>query len=85
MLEMVALAVIAVMAGVIYAVRNQRTAERNYERLERFRKIGGAVLLVFLAATFLNSGNILLIGIALVALALAGLYIGVEKPHEDVI
>ena len=85
MIELVALAIIAVMVGFLYAVRNKRTAERHYDRMERGRKIGGAIILVALIATFLTSGDLLRIGVALLAAVLIGLYIGVERPHEEVI
>lgn len=85
MIELVALVIIAVMLGFLYAVRNKRTAERHYDRMERGRKIGGALILTALVATFIMSGDPFRMGLALIAALLIGLYIGVERPHEDVI
>lgn len=69
----------------IFVTRHTRKAEKTYMTLERSRKTIGAVFLILLVWTFLLSGNPVLMLVALLGVAVAALYVFVEKPHKQVI
>ena len=68
----------------IWGTLRPRAARRFYRRIETARKVGGAVILVIFAVTFIQSGRWYLILLAIVAIALAALYVVVERPDRRV-
>ena len=60
-------------------------AEDLYQRLEWWRKFLGAAIAILLAATFVQSGDPLLLVMAGFLALLAGLWWAVEQPHKTLI
>ena len=79
--------ILIVVFGVGIALANWKheEAKRWYDRFDFWRRVLGAVILIFLAATFIQSGNPILIGLTFVLIFLAGLYVAVEQPHRTLV
>lgn len=78
--------VVTVVFGTAAVVHYRRqTAESVYDTFDRWRTLIGGVVLIAIAWTFLRSGHPELIFIALVAIALATVWVMVEKPHETLV
>ena len=78
--------VVAVVFGTAAVVHMKPSlAEGFWDTFERWRKLIGGVVLIAIAWTFLRSGQPVLILIALVSIALATVFILVEKPHETLV
>lgn len=82
MLTIVALVAIAIFGTVLFVRYREDAAESVYFRIERWRKAGGLLLLVAVAWTFLRSGRPELILVALVSVALATMYVMIERPND---
>lgn len=78
--------VVAVIGGttLFYRLR-PRKVKRTYTFMERLRKAVGGIILFAVAWTFLRSDRPELILIALVSIALATIYVIVERPDEKLI
>lgn len=84
-LSIIAMVAIVVAGTVIFTSRHEQRAQTTHNTMERSRKGIGAVLLVVVSWTFLRSGQWYLILGALVMIALATIYVMVEKPHKEVV
>jgi len=60
-------------------------AEALYERFEFWRKAVGAAIAILLAATFIQSGDPVLIAATVILVVLAALWIAIEEPHKEVV
>ena len=78
--------VVAVVLSVLllYQLR-PRKVKRTYTLMERLRKAIGILVLFAVSWTFLRSDRPELILIALISVALATIYVLVERPDEKVI
>lgn len=85
-MSLVIIALVAVVAALvlIWAELRPNKAERSLRLFEGGRKILGLVFLIVFAFTALQSGRWYLVLAALVAIAVATLYVAVEKPHRRV-
>lgn len=84
LVSLVLLALVAVVAALtlIWTELRPAQAERTYKLFEGGRKIGAAIFLIVFSLTALQSGRWYLIVAALLAIAAAALYVGVERPDR---
>ena len=85
-MSLVILALVAVVAALtlIWTELRPNQAERTYALFEGGRKIAAAAFLIVFSLTALQSGRWYLVVAALLAIAVAALYLGVERPHRRV-
>lgn len=84
-LTVAATLVVVLVLGVLIASYRQDAAERWWNRIVFVRRTVAFFVMVLLAATFVQSGNPLLIAVTFALVLVAALYIAVEEPHKDVV
>ena len=82
--------VLAIMIGTVLVTvllvrRWQDRVVERYQRLRFVRRVGGAFIAVLIAWTLINSGEPLLMLIAVIGLASATVYWYIERPDEKVV
>jgi len=80
----IALVLIVASLTLLFARLRPQQAERTYTLLEEGRKVVAVAFLVVFAITALQSGRWDLVLAALLAIAVAALYVAVERPHRRV-
>lgn len=76
---------VTVVATAVIVHKKRDVVERGYERFKFLRKFAGAVILVVVAWTFIQSGSGILLAIAILSIFLATVYVMIERPHEEVV
>lgn len=74
-----------VLVTLLLVHRNREQAIEWYDRSRFLRKFGGALIAILLAWTLINTGELVLIVLAVVGLASATVYWYVERPDEKVV
>jgi asparagine N-glycosylation enzyme membrane subunit Stt3 len=82
--------IILIVAGVVgvtflLARNREEQIKQKYQRFEKTRKFIWAVGALLIAWTLLNSGDIILVLIAVGLLVFVSMYIFVERPHDQVV
>jgi len=75
----------AILLTIVLFSRRREAVERTYYRIEYFRGIIGAIALTTLSWTFLRSGSLYLVLIAIGLIVFATVYVLVERPHRTLV
>ena len=80
------LIIIGVVAVTVLVARNrEEQIKQNYQRFETTRKAVTAIGAALIAWTLLNSGDMLLILVAVALLIFVSMYLYIERPHDKVV
>jgi len=80
------LIIIGVVAVTVLVARNrEEQIKQNYQRFETTRKAVTATGAALIAWTLLNSGDVLLILVAVALLIFVSMYLYIERPHDKVV
>lgn len=85
MIDIIAALVLTLLVAFAIGRWRPEQARRLHQTIEQWRKILGIIVGILLVATFIQSGQPLLIAFALVIVVLTGLYLAVDQPHKQTI
>jgi uncharacterized membrane protein len=83
--QVIVIIILTAAATVLLARNRQEQIKATYQRFEFTRKLITAFGVLLIAWTFLNSGDPVLMIVAIVGIVFATTYWYVEQPHERVV